>query len=100
MTQEKLTIHIKIDDRTYPLTIHRQDEEKIRRAADMLNNRLDKYKKSFSDKDSYDYLAMAAIQFVVELVDNDYDTVVKTFSNEIKQINSDIDVYLDQNFND
>lgn len=98
MTEEKLTINITIDERKYPLRIDRRDEEKIRKAAELLNSRLQKYKKSFSGKDAFDYLAMAALQFVVESVDNDIDTVINNFRSEIKQINSDIDVYLDHNF--
>lgn len=100
MADDYLSIRITIDERTYPLKIAREDEENIRKAAEMINNRIAKYKNTFSQSDSYDYLAMASLQFVVELIDNNSDTSVNTFKNEIKQITSDIDVYLEQNFNE
>lgn len=97
MAEDQLSINITIDERTYPLKIARSNEEKIRKAAELLNGRVLKYKSTYSEKDAYDFLAMAALQFVVELVENDTDTSITNFKNEIKQITSDIDVYLEQN---
>ncbi len=94
MTEDKLNINIKIGERKYPLKIDRQDEEKIRKAAGLLNSRMLKYKQNIAGKDDFDYLSMAALQFVIESVDNNFDTWIDNFKNEIKQINSDIDVYL------
>ncbi|MEA2041399.1 MAG: cell division protein ZapA [Bacteroidota bacterium] len=97
MADDRLSINIQIAERSYPLTIKREDEEKIRKAASLINHRISKYRGKYSDKDTYDYLAMTTLQYGIELIENDYDSFSQRFIDEIKQINSDIDTYLDQN---
>ncbi|GAJ21014.1 unnamed protein product, partial [marine sediment metagenome] len=63
---EKLSIRVNVADRYYPLKIDRRDEEKIRRAAKMINEKVLKYKQKYSDKDVQDFLAMAALQYVIK----------------------------------
>jgi len=65
--EEKLSIRINIADRYYPLKIEREDEEKIRKAAKMINDKVFQYKTKYADKDIQDFLAMAALQFVIKL---------------------------------
>ena len=100
MDGDKLSINIQIDERSYPLKIERADEEKIRKAAGIITSRISKYKGKYSEKDSYDYLAMTTLQFAVELIDKDYDAFTQEFKDEIQQINDDIDTYLKENIKD
>ena len=65
--EEKLSIRVNIADRYYPLKIDREDEEKIRKAAKMINDKVFQYKTKYADKDIQDFLAMAALQFVIKL---------------------------------
>lgn len=65
--EEKLSIRVNIADRYYPLKIEREDEEKIRKAAKMINDKVFQYKTKYADKDIQDFLAMAALQFVIKL---------------------------------
>lgn len=67
--EEKLSIRINIADRYYPLKIDRKDEEKIRKAARSINEKVLGYKQKYTDKDTQDFLAMAALQFVIKLLD-------------------------------
>ncbi len=64
MDSEKLTIRVNIVDRYYPLKVDRKDEEKIRLAAKKINDTVTQYKQIYKDKDSQDFLAIAALQFV------------------------------------
>ena len=59
---DTLSINIKIDNRVYPLTVNRKDEEKYRNAAKMLNEIIQAFRIQYPDKDSQDILSMAAFQ--------------------------------------
>jgi cell division protein ZapA len=67
--EEKLSIRVNIADRYYPLKIERDDEEKIRKAAKLINDKVFQYKTKYADKDIQDFLAMAALQFVIRLIE-------------------------------
>ena len=66
---EKLSIKVNVAERFYPLKIDRNDEEKIRKAAKMINEKVNQYKEKYADKDTSDFLAMAALQFVIRLLE-------------------------------
>ncbi|HPC99586.1 MAG TPA: cell division protein ZapA [Bacteroidales bacterium] len=71
MDDEKLSIRVNVADRYYPLKVEREDEEKIRRAARMINEKVLQYKQRYTDKDIQDFLAMASLQFVIKLIDEE-----------------------------
>ncbi|MFW5832040.1 MAG: cell division protein ZapA [Prolixibacteraceae bacterium] len=90
MNKNQLRINIKIESRVYPLKIDRQDEEKHRLAAKMVNETLTEYKKLFRDKDAQDVLAMTAFQLALsktELLEQENKSL---FIDEIKNLNDDI----------
>ncbi len=66
---DKLSIRVNVADRYYPLRIKREDEERIRKAAKMINDKVLQYKQHYSDKDHQDFLGMAALQFVIKLLE-------------------------------
>ncbi len=66
---EKLSIRVNVADRYYPLRINREDEERIRKAAKLINDKVLQYKQHYSDKDHQDFLGMAALQFVIKLLE-------------------------------
>jgi cell division protein ZapA (FtsZ GTPase activity inhibitor) len=68
---DKLSIRVNVADRYYPLKIDRSDEEKIRKAARLINEKVLLYKQRYSDKDTQDFLAMAALQFVIKLIESE-----------------------------
>jgi cell division protein ZapA len=94
MTEEKLSIRVNVADRFYPLKIDREDEEKIRTAAKMINEKILLYKKKYSDKDTQDFLAMAALQFVTKTIEQDSKADISPIIDEIKSINSELDDYI------
>ena len=75
---DKLSIRVNVADRYYPLKVERENEEKIRKAARMINEKVLQYKQKYTDKDVQDFLAMAALQYVIKLteeeekLENDY----------------------------
>jgi len=68
---DKLSIRVNVADRFYPLKIDRSDEEKIRKAAKLINEKVLQYKQRYNDKDLQDVLAMAALQFVIKLLESE-----------------------------
>ena len=68
---DKLSININIADRLYPLRIERKDEENIRKAAKIINDKVAQYKQKYVSKDIQDCLAMATLQFVIQKFDTE-----------------------------
>jgi cell division protein ZapA len=63
---EELSIRIKIADREYPMKVKPQDEEKVRQAGRLINERITAYKTQFGIEDKQDLLAMVAFDSLVE----------------------------------
>ena len=66
---EKVSIRVNVADRYYPLKIEAEDEERIRKAAKMINEKVLQYKQRYTDKDVQDFLAMAALQYVIKALE-------------------------------
>ncbi len=91
---EKLSIRINIADRYYPLKIERGDEEKIRKAARLINDKVLQYKQRYTDKDTQDFMAMAALQFVINLLDCEQQQNVVSLEKELGVLSSELDELL------
>ncbi len=90
----KLSIQINIADRYYPLKVERTDEEKIRRAAKMINNKIQQYKERFKDKDMQDFLAMTSLQFVTKVLESETKINSSNIVESISEINLNLEEYL------
>ena len=89
---DKLSIRVNIADRYYPLKVERENEEKIRKAARMINEKVLQYKQRYTDKDVQDFLAMAALQYVIKLTEEEEklekDWLPDTLNELIQKIDS------------
>ena len=94
--EEKLAIKVQIAERFYPLKIERRDEEKVRKAAKIINDRLLQYKQRYTDKDPQDFLAMAALQFVIQLLDCEYKQNLLSLEEELEALNEELDSLLEK----
>jgi len=94
MTEDMLSIKVQIAERFYPLKIKRQDEEKIRQAARLINDKVLKYKQRYTDKDTQDFMAMAALQFVINLIDCEQQQNVVSLDEELGSLSSELDELL------
>lgn len=95
--EEKLSIRVNIADRYYPLKIEREDEEKIRKAAKMINDKVFQYKTKYADKDIQDFLAMAALQFVIRLTEMEDRSEGTDLISKIKQLSESLDHIINTN---
>jgi cell division protein ZapA len=84
---DKLSINVNIADRMYPLRIDRKDEENIRKAAKIINDKVVQYKQRYASKDVQDCLAMATLQFVIQKFDNEQRNDLSPLVGELEQMN-------------
>jgi cell division protein ZapA len=94
MSGEQLSIKVQIAERFYPLKIKRTDEEKIRKAAKLINDKVLQYKQRYADKDTQDFVAMAALQFVINLLDCEQQQNVVSLEEELVDLSSELDQLL------
>ena len=66
--QKEISIKVTIGDRQYPLKIDADEEESVRKAAKLINEKSKFYQENFSVKDKQDSLAMAALEFATEVI--------------------------------
>jgi len=92
--ENMLSIKVQIAERFYPLKIKRQDEEKIRKASKLINDKVLQYKQRYTDKDAQDFLAMAALQFVINLIDCEQQQNVVSLEEELGSLSSELDELL------
>ncbi len=92
--EDKLSIRVNVADRYYPLKIDRTDEEKIRRAAKMINEKVMQYKQRYTDKDIQDFLAMAALQYVIKVIECDLNQEGSYVIEELNDLNNELDEFL------
>lgn len=68
MAQEKFTIQLTIANKKYPITVNPQNEEVYRKAAKLIQQKMDRYTSSFYAEDKQDYYAMVMLDLAVSLV--------------------------------
>ncbi len=91
---DKLSIKVNVADRYYPLKIERKDEEKIRKAARLINEKVLQYKQRYLDKDVQDFLAMAALQYVTKVIEMEGKTDTTPFEQQLQDLNEELEAYL------
>ena len=96
---DKLSIRVNVADRYYPLKVERENEEKIRKAARMINDKVLQYKQRYSDKDVQDFLAMASLQYVIKLNEEEEKLSTGNFPDAIKELIRKIDDVLEEKSN-
>jgi cell division protein ZapA (FtsZ GTPase activity inhibitor) len=91
---DKLSIRVNVADRFYPLKVEKNDEEKIRRAAKMINDKVLMYKQRYVDKDAQDFLAMSALQFVISLIESEERESTDNLPELLEEMNRQIESVL------
>ncbi len=88
------SIHITIAERTYPLKIALNDEEKIRAAAKIINEKVDLYRKKYVNRDTQDALSMALLQFVIRLIEAEQKEETGQILDELNTLDHSLEEYL------
>lgn len=87
---EELSIKIKIADREYPMKVKRADEERIRMAGKLINEKLRSYREQFGIEDKQDLLAMVAFDCLIDkmAVEDTQQSVDQTVFEKINHLNN------------
>ena len=59
----EISIKISISDRIYPLKVNTEEEEIVRRAAKVINERIKHYQENYAVRDKQDLLSMALLHY-------------------------------------
>ena len=88
--RDVLSIKIKIADREYPMKIDPEDEEVIRKAGKVINEKIRLYAQQFGIDDKQDLLAMVAFDILVDKSQNEeYDVINdESISERINHLNT------------
>lgn len=92
--EDKLSIKVNVADRFYPLKIDSADEEKIRKAARLINEKVLLYKQRYNDKDTQDFLAMAALQYVTKVLEYEQHNDTALLEQNLKELDEELAEYL------
>ncbi|MDX8339846.1 cell division protein ZapA [Draconibacterium sp. IB214405] len=94
MKDKDFRIHIKIDGRVYPLNINRDDEERYRKAAKIVEETISGFRKMFQNNDNQDIMAMTAFQVALRYTEEQQCRDYSQFIDEIKDITDDISDFI------
>ncbi len=65
---DTLKIKVTIAERSYPLTIERQEEEQVRKAVAMIHSAMQRFEERYAVGDKQDALAMCALQLANQML--------------------------------
>lgn len=87
---EELSIKIKIADREYPMKVKRADEERVRIAGKLINEKLKSYREQFGIDDKQDLLAMVAFDCIVDkmAVEETHQAIDQTVFEKVSQLSN------------
>ena len=85
----ELSIRIKIGDREYPMRVNPGDEERLRLAGKLVNEKIKAYRDQFGIDDKQDLLAMVAFDCLIEKLqlEEDNEGVEQSIVNKVKNLN-------------
>ena len=79
----ELSIKVMIGGRSYPLTINRSEEEKIRKAVSEIDKNIKELKNNYAVIDMQDLLAMTALEYATDSVSKNNSVEFENLSKEI-----------------
>ena len=86
---DELSIKIKIAEREYPMKVRRDEEERVRVAARLINDKMKSYREQFGIDDKQDLLAMVAFDSLVEKLTTEQNQheLDQSFLEKVDQLN-------------
>jgi cell division protein ZapA len=86
---DELSIRIKIADREYPMKVKRTEEERMRVAGKLVNEKIKHYREKFGIDDKQDLLAMVAFDCLIEKMADEENQkgIDQTVVEKIQQLN-------------
>ena len=76
--------------------IERNDEERFRKAAKLINDKVAQYKQRYKDKDIQDFLSMAALQFVLKELEFEEKGDETALISAVSDLNEELEEFLNK----
>ena len=93
----KQSIKIIIAGREYPFKINQEEEEeRIRKAGKLINDKLIQYQQRFSDRDVQDFLALEALRLAVKTFELETKAGSTGQTDKLKQLDEQLNAFLSQ----
>ena len=91
---EKMVIQLLIGKHVQQITIKREQEEIFRKAAQIINDRLNKYKTAYPEQGEIKYMSIALLDFAVNMLqmENNIDTL--PFKQSLEKFVAELDEVL------
>jgi cell division protein ZapA len=86
----ELSIKVMIGGRSYPLTINRSEEEKIRKAVSEIDKNIKELKDNYAVIDMQDLLAMTALEYATDSVSKNNSVEFENLSKEIINLRNEL----------
>ncbi|MGL4907797.1 MAG: cell division protein ZapA [Bacteroidales bacterium] len=94
--EEKLSIRVALGDRYYALKIVPSEEEKIRKTAAQINEKVQQYRKQFVvGKDMQDWLSMVCLFFALKEAESQASQEESTHLENLQNLERKLTEYLD-----
>ncbi len=93
--EDKLSIKVSIADEFYPLKINRNEEERIRKAANLLNTKFLKYQQTFSGSKHSDFMAMVALHFATKYLEASEKLDESSIIEKLEDLNEKVNDHID-----
>lgn len=94
---EQQSIQVIIADRAYQFKIEPTEEERVRLAVKMINERVERYKGLYAKCDNQNALAMTVLQFVIKLMEIEDNKDASKVIEEIKSLDNQLEEYIHRN---
>jgi cell division protein ZapA len=88
----ELSIKVTIGGRSYPLTINRSEEERIRKAVSEIDKNIKELKNNYAVVDMQDLLAMTALEYATDSVKQNNSVEFDQLSKGIIQLRDELDL--------
>lgn len=94
----EISIKVSIANRIYPLKISLAEEESVRKAAKLINDKVKEFEDNYAVRDKQDLLAMSCLQFATAVISNEgKKTVGEGVEEKLIEIDKLVSDYLNQN---
>ena len=91
-----INIKVEVAGSIIPLKVNTEDEQNIKEAVELINNKIAEFEKNYAIKDKKDVLSMVMLQLVAQLY-KQANTAEKELSH-LKQLFADVEVMLKEHF--
>lgn len=95
-TNDRFVIQLLIGNQMYPITVTRDKEEVFRKAARLINEKLNRYQSTYPNQGYEKYMSVVLLDIAVNLLQSEerldtapYDAAIKQLTGEIEEVLGD-----------